>query len=92
MMGVKGVGEKNVSFYYIILRLTGPSRSIEQSLRSLLKVAIIPTFRSIVVHLRFFRLKRAKKAFLAGIYLLEMAFLPFSANKLDYKANLTSKM
>jgi hypothetical protein len=42
-------------------------------------VAIIPTFRGIVVQVRIFGLKRAKKAFSAEICPLEMAFLPFSA-------------
>jgi surfactin synthase thioesterase subunit len=30
MMGVKGVGEKNVSFYYIILRLTGVLKLVDK--------------------------------------------------------------
>jgi hypothetical protein len=51
----------------------------EQSIRSLLKVAIIPTFRGIVVQVRILRLKRAKKAFSAEIYLPGIAFLPLSA-------------
>jgi hypothetical protein len=51
----------------------------DQSLRSPLKVAIIPTFRGIVAQVRIFRLKMAKKAFSAEIFLLEMAFLPFLA-------------
>jgi hypothetical protein len=51
----------------------------EQSLRSPLKVAIIPPFRGIVVQIRIFGLKRAKRAFSAEIYLLEMPFLPFSS-------------
>jgi hypothetical protein len=29
-MGVKGVGEKNVSFYYIILRLTGVNSGVDK--------------------------------------------------------------
>jgi hypothetical protein len=43
-------------------------------------VAIIPTFRGIVVQVRILRLKRAKMPFPAKKSLLEMAFLPFSAN------------
>jgi hypothetical protein len=50
----------------------------EQSLRSLLKVAIIPTFRGIVCQIRIFGLEMAKKAFSARKLLLEMTFLPFS--------------
>jgi len=51
----------------------------EHSLRSPLKVVIIPTFRGIVVQVRIFVLKRAKKAFSARKLPLGMAFLPFSA-------------
>jgi hypothetical protein len=51
----------------------------DQSLRSPLKVAIIPTFSGIVVQVWILVLKRAKKAFSAEISLLEMSFLPFSA-------------
>jgi hypothetical protein len=47
----------------------------DQSLRSPLKVAIIPTFRGIVIQVRIFELKMAKKAFSAEIYLLGMPFL-----------------
>jgi hypothetical protein len=49
----------------------------EQSLRSPLKVAIVPTFKGIVVQVRIFELKRAKKAFSAIKLLLGTAFLPF---------------
>jgi hypothetical protein len=49
----------------------------DQSVRSPLKVAIIPTFRGIVVQVRIFRLKRVKMPFSARKLLLEMAFLPF---------------
>jgi hypothetical protein len=56
-----------------------PSETLDKSLRSPLKVAIIPTFRSIVVQVRIFGLEMAKRAFPAEIFLLEMAFLPFSA-------------
>jgi hypothetical protein len=54
-------------------------RNSDQSQRSPLKVAIIPTFRGIVVQVRIFGLKRAKIPFSAEISLLGMAFLPFSA-------------
>jgi hypothetical protein len=50
----------------------------EQSLRSPLKVAIMPTFRVIVVQVLILWLKRAKKAFPTRKLLLEMPFLPFS--------------
>jgi hypothetical protein len=50
----------------------------EQSLRSPLKVAIVPTFKGIVVQVRIFELKRAKKAFSAIKLLLGTAFLLFS--------------
>jgi hypothetical protein len=52
---------------------------MDKSVRRPLKVAIIPTFRGIVVQVRIYGLKRAKRAFSAGNPLLEMAFLPFSA-------------
>jgi hypothetical protein len=42
-------------------------------------VAIVPTFRGIVIHVRIFALNRAKKALSAEIYLLGMAFFPFLA-------------
>jgi hypothetical protein len=38
----------------------------DPSLRSLLKVAIIPTFKGTVVQVRIFKLKRAKMPFSAG--------------------------
>jgi hypothetical protein len=50
----------------------------EQSLRSPLKVAIIPTFRGIVVQVRILRLKRAKKAFPAEISPWDAIFAIFS--------------
>jgi hypothetical protein len=40
-------------------------------------VAIIPTFRGIVVQVLIFSLKRAKMPFSSMKLLLEMAFLPF---------------
>jgi hypothetical protein len=50
---------------------------MDRSVRSPLKVAIIPIFRGIVCQVRIFRLKRAKMPFSATKLLLEMAFLPF---------------
>jgi hypothetical protein len=52
---------------------------VDTSLRSLLKVAIIRTFRGIVCQVRIFKLKRAKMPFSAIKLPLEMTFLPFSA-------------
>ena len=42
--------------------------AVDLSVRNPLKVAIIPTFRGIVVQVRIFGLKRAKKAFSAEVY------------------------
>jgi hypothetical protein len=41
---------------------------LEQSYGKLLKVAIIPTSRTIVTHIRIFGLKKAKMEFLEGIF------------------------
>jgi hypothetical protein len=49
----------------------------EQSLRSPLKVATIPTFRGIVAQVRLLVLKRAKKAFPAEIFPLKWYFCLF---------------
>jgi hypothetical protein len=46
-----------------------------------LKVATIPTFRGIVVQVRIFRLKMAKKAFSAKTSFLETVFLPLADEK-----------
>jgi hypothetical protein len=65
-----------VRFLYRIKRaFTGR----EQSLVSLLKPAIICPFRGIVTQVRIFDLKRAKMPFSARKFLLEIAFLSFSA-------------
>ncbi len=50
---------------------------IDESLRSPLKVAIIPTFKGIVVQVRIFRLKRAFLPFLAGIFSWRRPFCHF---------------
>jgi hypothetical protein len=49
----------------------------DQSLRSPLKPGINPTFRGIVVQVRIFVLKRAKKAFSAEIFSLKGLFCHF---------------
>jgi hypothetical protein len=54
-------------------------RYLDHSLRSPLKVVIIPTSRGIVVQVRIFALETPYLPFPAAIFLLEMAFLPFSA-------------
>jgi hypothetical protein len=53
------------------------------SVRSPLKVVIIPTFRGIVVQVRIFRLKRAKKAFSAEIFPWKWHFCHFQSIQND---------
>jgi hypothetical protein len=47
------------------ITITEVDKELDRSLRSPLKVAIIPTFRGIVVQLRILGLERVKKAFSA---------------------------